>query len=247
MKWFRFYHDALDDPKVQRLPPDTFKFWVNLLCLASRSDDRGVIAMRPEEVAFALRCADDDASRHLSVLLDGGLVEVKDSTYLIHNWDVRQRKSDNVSSRVSAHRERKQRSIEENVTLPVTGNVTLLPSAREDTDTERDTEENPPKSPTVPASLKRIWDAYPEHRRLGDPVLLIGIWNRIRHEVGDIGPLLTRIELWQKSDQWTKEDGQYIPGLKRFLNEGIWKQEPPPDPFAGMDPTQRMLREMRLQ
>lgn len=25
MKWFRFYHDALDDPKVQRLPGDVFR------------------------------------------------------------------------------------------------------------------------------------------------------------------------------------------------------------------------------
>ena len=43
MKWFRFYHDAIDDPKVQRLPGDVFKFWVNLLCLASRSNERGVV------------------------------------------------------------------------------------------------------------------------------------------------------------------------------------------------------------
>jgi len=34
--WFRFYNDALDNPKVQLLPSDLFKTWVNLLCIASR-------------------------------------------------------------------------------------------------------------------------------------------------------------------------------------------------------------------
>ena len=37
-KWFRFYGDALNDPKVQMLPPETFKSWVNVLCLASQND-----------------------------------------------------------------------------------------------------------------------------------------------------------------------------------------------------------------
>ena len=37
-RWFRFYDEALDDPKVQRLAPHLFKTWINLLCLASKED-----------------------------------------------------------------------------------------------------------------------------------------------------------------------------------------------------------------
>ena len=37
-RWFRFYNEALDDPKVQKLPPALFKSWVNLLCLTARHD-----------------------------------------------------------------------------------------------------------------------------------------------------------------------------------------------------------------
>ena len=57
MKWFRFYADALDDPKVQRLPPPIFKTWVNLLCLASKNEGNLPSA---EECAFALRMSDED-------------------------------------------------------------------------------------------------------------------------------------------------------------------------------------------
>jgi hypothetical protein len=35
-RWFRFYDDALNDPKVQKLSGDLFKAWVNILCLASK-------------------------------------------------------------------------------------------------------------------------------------------------------------------------------------------------------------------
>ena len=44
MKWFRFYHEAYRNPKVQDMRPELFKFWVNFLCIASESEPRGVVA-----------------------------------------------------------------------------------------------------------------------------------------------------------------------------------------------------------
>jgi hypothetical protein len=38
MKWLRLYSDVGSDPKVQRLPGDKFKAWINLLCVASQHD-----------------------------------------------------------------------------------------------------------------------------------------------------------------------------------------------------------------
>ena len=38
MRWFRFYAEAVYDPKVQRLPAAMFRQWVNLLCLASLNE-----------------------------------------------------------------------------------------------------------------------------------------------------------------------------------------------------------------
>jgi len=31
-RWFRFYAESVNDPKVQRLPAHLFKTWVNILC-----------------------------------------------------------------------------------------------------------------------------------------------------------------------------------------------------------------------
>ena len=45
-QWLRLYDDVLDDPEVQRLPPDLFKHWVNLLCLANKGTLRGTLRKR---------------------------------------------------------------------------------------------------------------------------------------------------------------------------------------------------------
>lgn len=145
VKWFRFYHDALDDPKVQRLPGDLFKFWVNILCLASQSDDRGLIKQDAFEIAFALRVSDDDAERMLAELIKRNLLDEMAEGYEIHNWSARQFKSDNVAERVQEHRaKQKDAGVTFHETLHVTPTETLKPSVSTDsqiTDTESDTEE----------------------------------------------------------------------------------------------------------
>lgn len=112
-QWFRFYHDALDDPKVQRLPGGRFKAWVNLLCLASRND--GKIDKR--NVSFALRLSDEEAEFLISDFTsrECELLDWIDETFLEpHNWPARQYKSDVSTDRVHRFREKK-RNVSSNV------------------------------------------------------------------------------------------------------------------------------------
>jgi len=41
--WFKFYDEFLDDPKMLSLSDGMVTLWVRMLCLANRSDERGVI------------------------------------------------------------------------------------------------------------------------------------------------------------------------------------------------------------
>jgi hypothetical protein len=107
MQWFRFYSEALEDPKVQRLPAPVFKTWVNLLCLASKSDAGGVLPS-PEDCAFALRMDLDTYVQQTTELLERGLIDAHDDHLSVHNWEGRQKRSDNVTARVHKHREQKQ-------------------------------------------------------------------------------------------------------------------------------------------
>ena len=104
MKWFRFYHDAIDHPKVQRLPGNLFKFWVNMLCLASRSDDRGLVKLDIEAIAFATRTTDEEAAAMIADLTRRNLLEECTEGLAVHNWNDRQFKSDSSAERVAKHR-----------------------------------------------------------------------------------------------------------------------------------------------
>jgi hypothetical protein len=141
VKWFRFYHDALDDPKVQRLPGDLFKFWINLLCLASRAEARGVIAADPDGIGFATRISTEEAGSLVAELVRRGLLEETADGLAIHNWQTRQFASDDVSARVAKHR------MQNDETLHETPDETFRPLRAADTeeiqstDTDSDSEE----------------------------------------------------------------------------------------------------------
>lgn len=109
MQWFRFYGEALDDPKVQRLPGDLFKTWVNLLCLANRTDRDGALPS-PEDCAFALRLDLATFTAHVGELIERGLIDAAGDDLAPHNWEGRQKRSDNVTARVQRHREHKKQS-----------------------------------------------------------------------------------------------------------------------------------------
>ena len=70
MKWFRFYDEVLDDPKVQKLSLSHFKTWINLLCISNpHRNSRGELP-GATEIAFHLRLSEakaQDVLRDLNV------------------------------------------------------------------------------------------------------------------------------------------------------------------------------------
>lgn len=118
--WFRIYGDLLNDAKVQKLEPDLFKFWINLLCVASMN--AGVLPA-PAEVAFATRLAEPDAESKLARLVRAGLLDRRRDGFLEpHNWAARQYVSDQSTDRVRRLRERR-REAERNAPGNDDGNV----------------------------------------------------------------------------------------------------------------------------
>lgn len=104
-RWWRAYDDALHDPKVQGLPPTLFKFWFNLLCVASKY---GGLIPPLDELKTVLRARSDHVEAYLKELLKRGLVDEIDGRLEPHNWRKRQYKSDLSTPRVNQHREAKR-------------------------------------------------------------------------------------------------------------------------------------------
>lgn len=144
------YADVLDDPKVQKLPPTTFKVWVNLLCLASRND--GVLPA-VEDIAFALRMDENVTRDMIRDMVDRGLLDDADGL-MPHNWNERQFKSD--KDKTATERKRAQREREKKA--DVTENVT-----RDVTDVSQPPEQN--RTEQIRTHTERVCDDDPSHSR----------------------------------------------------------------------------------
>ena len=87
-RWFRFYDEVVHDPKVQRLPGDKFKAWVNLLCLASANS--GYLPAL-DDMAFALRIPKAKVMSMIGEFYQDKLLDVDETgdraRYYPHNWE----------------------------------------------------------------------------------------------------------------------------------------------------------------
>lgn len=232
MKWFRFYHDAIDDPKVQRLPGESFKFWVNVLCLASQSDERGIVNLGIGDISFATRVSDADAETMMTDLIRRGLVEETVEGYAIHNWNGRQFKSDNVTDRVGKFRS-KEKSPDETLheTLQATPNATLKPSVSTDSqiaDTELgDKSPTPPKrtratAPKYSAEFEEFWRDYPSGH--GSKKETWEQWQRLVTDNETREAVHTGLAAWKQSDRWQRG---YIKDAQRWLKGRQWEDAVP--------------------
>lgn len=125
-RWFRAYEDALNDPKIQRLPGERFKVWFNLLCVASAN--KGTLPPLCD-LAFSLRLPEDILRGHIGALQADGLIDTDPETLAMspHNWSGRQFQSDGSST----ERVKRFRNAQRN------GNETA-PETEQSTDTETD-------------------------------------------------------------------------------------------------------------
>ena len=149
-RWFRFYDDAVNDPKIIKLSDDIFRAWVNLLCVASKND--GALPAT-DDIAIILRVKVARAAAIITELVSCGLLYTTETGYATHNWNGRQYKSDVSTERVKRFRNGKR-------------NVSETPP-----DTEADTEQK------IATRARDLHDEFlkairadaddPQHRRVG--------------------------------------------------------------------------------
>ena len=171
MKWLRYWTEALHDPKVQQLPAETFRRWVNLLCVASENTPRGNLPRNIAATAFALRISPAEADETVRELIAAGLIDELRGALRMHNWKNRQPKSDNVSERVKKHRENQKQAVPRNVTeTPPEGEERRGETeAEEEADTEGEAEAragasaDPPRAQVIAQEWAVVQRAYEEH------------------------------------------------------------------------------------
>lgn len=86
-----------------------------------------------------------------------------------------------------------------------------------------------------PPGFDRFWEAYP--RKTAKPKA-VQAFARIRPDEALLSTMLAALSAQAKSDQWVKDDGQFIPHPATWLSARRWEDQMPAasrraDPFAG--------------
>jgi hypothetical protein len=118
MKWFRFYDEFMDDPKIAMMNDSDQLLWVKALCLANSSSKRGTILLSDTEICWKLRINLEQWQSAIDKFRAKGMIEHQDGGYLISKWGKRQFLSDDVTARTSAHKEKKKTEKERSGNVP---------------------------------------------------------------------------------------------------------------------------------
>jgi len=120
--WIRLYTDVPNNPKVQRLPGNLFKFWINCLCIYGQ---RGYFPPA-KDLAWALKLTEKATMESIKSLIEAGLLEespgdkgfeaILVDAIAPHDWADLQFESDSSKERVRKFRERHRKQAR-NVTV----------------------------------------------------------------------------------------------------------------------------------
>jgi len=177
MKWFRTYHDFIDDPKLLRQPIENRWYYFCLLAVASRQIERGTL---PDitTIGIHLRISTEQANELVNEFIRCGFIDAtqEGQRLSIHGWDKRQFSSDNVTERVKKHQKQKkhdkrlvERSDKQDDVVPQNGELGFMQTFP-DTDTENEKKREKKRSKQaefvlpewVPADL---WEGFMETRQ----------------------------------------------------------------------------------
>jgi hypothetical protein len=86
-RWFRFYDDAINDPKLLKLSDCMHRVWIGLLCVASKNDGR---LPSMEDCALMLRLPPERMAEALVSLVGAELLDRDETGLAPHKWNERQ-------------------------------------------------------------------------------------------------------------------------------------------------------------
>lgn len=160
--WIRLYTEVPNDPKVQRLSPLLFKFWINCLCLAGANDG---ILPTSDDLAWSLKLKPLQAAALREELVGAGLFERHGDDFMPHGWEDRQFESDTSRDRQKKYRDRHSKRHGD-------GKSDVTVTAQEQSRTDTDQKQN--RTEVISSRRNENWQKDPEFCRFRDNYLSTG-------------------------------------------------------------------------
>lgn len=213
-RWWRAYDEAVDDPKLQKLPADLFRAWFNICCITSQN---GGTLPGIDTIAFKLRCSETKAQQIIDRLKSAILIDETEAGLAPHNWNGRQYKSDG-NDPTNATRQKRYRERHRNGKSNGKSNggktVTI-------TDPDTETEQNRTEARVTrdDGEFDRWYAAYPRHEARGQAIKAY----RAARKSADPSTLLAGAE--RAKARYAGSDPKFIPLPATWLNGQRWLDE----------------------
>ena len=195
--WIKIHQSILSDPAVMSLSKSDRWDLVTLWLRAS--DVEGTFPARVAHVRHTCGCGND----HVASLLLARL----ESKGLISKNDIRGSRRDIASK--------------------------LLQKTAPETETyKEETEKHPPTAPhggadgesqtTYSKAFLKFWESYPKKVGKG------AAWKAFKRAAinGRLEQVISAVENQKRSEQWSRDGGQYVPHPATWLNQRRWEDEP---------------------
>ncbi len=218
MKWFRFYADALRNPKVAALTDREFRLWVSLLSVASENDGN----IPPlETLKHVLKTRLDHLSTGVERLLTLGLIDRLEAAYTPHHWDKFQYKSDTSTPRVTLHRAKgetapEQIQITEQKESPLTPKGRVRKANGHDVDAYAEFEET-------------VWRDFPRHpNSRKEPAFVAYQKLPVEIRAKCIGGALRYADRFRGTDEKGRSEDErlrFVPHLSTWIHQKGWEAE----------------------
>ena len=210
MKWFRAYSEMVYDRKLRRLPHTWRWLWIAVLSAASDSPIRGRllvaegIPVTMDDLADMAGLSTAEVERALATFTRQDMIHRDGDVLIVTHWQNRQFKSDDVTERTRAYRERSGERFKN------------PPEAEaENRDTEADPEtEQPPRRDRARACEQTA------------DVLVSANW--INDEIGDVQAAVDRS--FELVSEFNPRDGPTL--AERFVRKPEYRRNPPGDWFS---------------
>lgn len=213
-----FAKTIIDSDAFLDMPCSTQSLYFHL---SMRADDDGFIN-NAKKIQRMIGCADDDLkillAKNFVIPFESGVCVIKH--WKIHNLIQKDRYKPSVYIDEKAKLSLKDNNVytmetqcihdvskvEAQVSI---GKASLVKASK------------PIRDKSLDNGFEEFWQAYP--KKVGKDAAAKS-WLKTKARIDDVMPALT----WQKeSDQWRRNDGQFIPNPATYLNQGRWQDEQP--------------------
>lgn len=133
-------------------------------------------------------------------------------------------------------------ALERDCNAPVTRTATAVPIANSQVPiTSTKSKPLSDKSDESPEFLK-FWKSYPRKEAKQSA---LKAWSKLRLANGDFEHIMQALESFKLCEQWTKDDGKFIPHPATWINKKRWEDEQPTQESLGYDPA--VLKALRAE